>query len=165
MSSSPDDFKDLKRLLALKKHEQPPPGYFYYLPDNITRKIERMDSHNLAEHSTWWEWLVKRFDARPVLAGAYAFAISGLLLMGFKVSKFMEADGDSAMAGGGLLGATPDPATVTPSPFLQNHFANPAGLVSFTSASESVFNGDPLPLPFPSGAFNMQRALFTTSAP
>ncbi|MGV3774729.1 MAG: hypothetical protein ACO1QB_17650 [Verrucomicrobiales bacterium] len=164
MSSSPEDFKDLKRLLALKKHEQPPPGYFYYLPDTITRKIERTEARDLAEHSTWWEWLVQRFDARPVLAGAYAFAISGLLMMGFKVSRLVDADGDSTLAGG-LLGTTLDPASVTPSPFLQTHFANPAGLVSFSSASESVFNSDPLPLPYPAASFNTQRALFTSTAP
>jgi hypothetical protein len=164
MSSSPDDFKDLKRMLALKKHEQPPPGYFYYLPDKITRKIERLEARDLAEHSTWWEWLVQRFDARPVLAGAYAFVISGLLLMGFKVSRMMENEGELDLAGG-LLGATPDPANVTPSPFLQTHFANPAGLVSFTSSSDSVFSPDPLPLPYPGGSFTTQRALFSSSAP
>ena len=72
MNSSPDDFQDLRRLLALKRHEQPPPGYFNYLPDKIQLRVERDD---LSEHSTWWEWLVRKLDGQPVLAGAYAFAI------------------------------------------------------------------------------------------
>jgi hypothetical protein len=143
MSSSPDDFKDLQRLLALKRHEQPPPGYFYYLTEKVMVRIEQ-ESESLAEHSTWWEWLVARFDARPWLATAYACAISSLLLMGFRVSQIMEAENAEGFAT--PLARMPDPNNITPAPFLQNHFANPAGLVNFTS-SEPIYY-EPAPLPF-----------------
>ena len=142
MNSSPDEFEQLKQLLALKRHEQPPPGYFKYLPDKIMVKIERND---LSEHSTWWEWMVERFDARPVLAGAYAFAISGLMLLGFKVSQDLQGEVASDKSfGGGFVGATPDPLSISPGPSIQSHFANPAALINFSSA-EPVFY-EPLPL-------------------
>ena len=125
MNSSPEDFKDLRRLLALKRHEQPPPGYFSYLPDKIQLRIERDD---LSEHSTWWEWLVRKLDAQPVLAGAYAFAISGLMLLGFKLSQDLQHETGTE----GLLLNTLDPSAIQPSASVQRHFANPAPLLYFT---------------------------------
>ena len=136
MNSSPEDFRDLQRLLALKRHEQPPPGYFHYLPDKIAIRIERAD---LSEHSTWWEWLVQKLDARPVLAGAYAFAVSGLMLLGFKVSQDVQAE---AAGPSGWLATTIDPYTLEPGPRLQNAFGNPAELLYFneTTSTEAILS-------------------------
>ena len=133
MNSSPDDFQDLKRLLALKRHEQPPPGYFTYLPDKIQLKIEREAEADLSRYSTWWEWIVRKIDAQPVLAGAYAFAISGLMLMGFKVSQDMQQDAN----GEGLFLNALDPNAVQGSGTLQKHFANPAPLLYFNEFSST----------------------------
>lgn len=124
MNSSPDDFRDLQRLLALKRHEQPPPGYFRYLNDKIALRIEHDD---LSSHSTWWEWIVAKLDARPVLAGAYAFAISGLMLLGFKVSHDVQSE--AAAGGAGWLATTIDPYTLEPSQRIQSAFGNPAELL------------------------------------
>ena len=131
MSSSPEDFKDVRQLLALKRHEKPPPGYFNYLPDKVAMRLERDD---LSDYSTWWQWLVRKLDAQPVLAGAYAFAISGLMLLGFKLSHDLqvEAAGDA-----GLLGNTIDPTTLQPGTSIQRHFANPAPLLYFTELSST----------------------------
>lgn len=142
MNSSPDDFKDLRHLLALKKHEEPPPGYFSYLPDKIVIRIERGD---LSEHSTWWEWLVAKFDAQPVLAGAYAFAISGLMLLGLKVSEDLPQRSSVELLPGGVMAHSPDPLTFTPSTAIQPYFANPAGLINFTS-TEPIYE-DPVSHP------------------
>src|SRR5687768_1336642 len=108
MNSSPDDFRDLRRLLALKRHETPPPGYFHYLPDKVLMRVE--NENDLSEHSTWWEWLVAKLDARPVVAGAYAFAISGLMLLGFKLSRDLQHEA----AFDGWLATTIDPNSVQP---------------------------------------------------
>ena len=126
MNSSPDDFKDLRRLLALKRHEQPPPGYFNYLPDKVLMRIER--DEDLSEYSTWWEWLVRKLDAQPVLAGAYAFAISGLMLLGFKLSQDLQHEANAE----GILLVNGDPNAIQPSPAIQKHFANPAPLLYLT---------------------------------
>ena len=140
MNSAPDDFKNLRRLLALKRHEQPPPGYFNYLPDRIQVRIERED---LSEYSTWWEWFVRKIDAQPVLAGAYAFAISGLMLLGFKVSQDMQHETGTD----GLLLNTLDPNAVQPSATLQKHFANPAPLLYFSEfTSTELLVNEPAPV-------------------
>jgi hypothetical protein len=151
MKQSPEDFEELRKLLALKRHEQPPPGYFYYLPEKVMVKIEQ---HDLSEYSTWWEWLVARFDARPILAGAYAFVISGLLLMGFRVSQLMQSE--AADGSFPPFAKLPDPNTITPGGFVSSHFANPVGL--FTSLEPVVEpTSDPLPL---ERAFTVHSANF-----
>lgn len=138
MNSSPDDFQDLRRLLALKRHEQPPPGYFGYLPDKIMMRIERDD---LSEHSSWWTWLVRKLDAQPILAGAYAFAISGLMLLGFKLSQDLQHEANTD----GLLLNSLDPNAIQPSATVQKHFANPAPLLYFTefTSTEPVLQEPP----------------------
>lgn len=133
------NFDKLRILLSLKNHEQPPPGYFKRLPGKILALIEASE---LASQSTWWNWLVERFDARPILACAYGFTISGLLLMGFRLSQVLQADakadtGASSLAGG-WLAAAPDPITTQPGAFLQSHFKNPAGLATFSSVEPVV---------------------------
>lgn len=156
MESNPNDFDQLRRLLALKKHEQPPPGYFQYLSTQIVSRIEREEE---MIHSSWWNWLVERFDARPVLAGAYACVISGLLMMGFKLSQ--AVDPETAAAGGsstgGWLASTPEPVSMGAGQLLASPWAGSQGLVSFSS-TEPVF--DPSPLPFVRPAFAIQRASF-----
>lgn len=144
MNSSPDDFKDLRRLLALKRHEQPPPGYFTYLPDQIQLKIERRD--DLSEHSTWWTWLVERFDARPVLAGAYACVISGLMLLGVKVSRDLQASATADHLFPGFAAEGPHPLNFSPSERLKGIFANPVELINFTSG-EFVYEEPEAPFP------------------
>jgi hypothetical protein len=140
MNSSPEDFKDLRRLVALKRHEKPPPGYFNYLPDQVQMRIERDD---LSEYFTWWQWLVQKLDAQPVLAGAYAFAISGLMLLGFKLSQDLQQE---AFGEASLLGNALDPSALQPGPALQRHFANPAPLLYFTDLASTEIVVDEPPM-------------------
>jgi hypothetical protein len=136
-------FDQLRKLLALKKHEVPPPGYFNRLPGKILARIEASEP---ASQSTWWDWLVARFDARPILACAYGFTMSGLLLMGFRFSQALQVadvETPAPTLGGGWLAATPDPVTLQPNSFMQSHFANPAGLVNFSSSIEPVVEMNP----------------------
>jgi hypothetical protein len=135
MNSNPEEFEGLRRLLALKKHENPPPGYFNYLPEQIRIKNERND---LSEHSTWWEWMVAKFDARPVLAGAYAFAISGLMLLGYTVSQDLQNEKAST-----FIGWMNDPVNTIPSARIANHFANPGNIYLLGTSTDPVFEEPP----------------------
>lgn len=80
---------DVTRLLRCKRYEQPPPGYFLSFSDKI---IARIEAEETLEHSSWWNWLVARFDARPVLVCIYGLAVSSLLLAGFRMSQAFEAE-------------------------------------------------------------------------
>ena len=71
MNSDPNDFENLRKLLALKRYEQPPPGYFSRLPDRITARIERGEGQ-----SDFWERFISPFILRPAVV--YGFALASL---------------------------------------------------------------------------------------
>ena len=133
--SNPDDFEQLRKLLALKRYEVPPPGYFNSLPRKVMTRVEMTE---LGIYSTWWEWVVARFDAKPVLACAYGFAVSGLLLLGFKLSQQFEQEvATGPVQGGAWLAATPDPLTM-PSTVLPSNFGFPVGLTTAAVIDDST---------------------------
>lgn len=87
MSSPNEDFAKLRKLLACKRYEQPPPGHFDYLRHKV---LNHLEAEELVEYSSWWRWLIEKFDAKPVLVCVYAVAVSGLLLAGFRLSQVFE---------------------------------------------------------------------------
>ena len=80
MSSSPDNFESLEKLLRLKRHESPPPRYF---KDFSGRVIDRI-GHGEARVS-WWERL--GFDLRPALAACAGMAACGLIVYGVATTE------------------------------------------------------------------------------
>src|SRR5262249_34461284 len=93
MSPIPDDFEQLRRLLALKRHEQPPPGYFYGFSRQVIVRIQAGELGNESDASFWsfsgWSFLQRiwaTLDARPVLAGAFGVAVCGFFVVGALMS-------------------------------------------------------------------------------
>jgi hypothetical protein len=88
MSPEQENFDQLRRLLALKRHEQPPPGYF----DNFSREVisrirlgeasEESLLERLAWEAPWLRWLLNAMEGKPILAGAFGAAVCGLLVVG-----------------------------------------------------------------------------------
>lgn len=69
MNSDSHDFETLRKLMALKRHEQPPPGYFNRLPDRIAARLERGEGQ-----MGFWEKLVSHFSFRPAFVYGFSFA-------------------------------------------------------------------------------------------
>jgi hypothetical protein len=93
MSPIPDDFEQLRRLLALKRHEQPPPGYFYGFSRQVIVRIKAGELGDAEETSIWsfgggslLQRIWATFDARPVLAGAFGAAVCGFFVVGALLS-------------------------------------------------------------------------------
>lgn len=78
MSKHQDDFDKLKRLLALKNGEQPPPGYFDRLPDQVLQRIEAQRLNGATKGSVFQRFLAE-FDLRPLLAFSYVVVIGGVV--------------------------------------------------------------------------------------
>jgi len=78
MDPAPENFDKLQKLLALKRHEQPPPGFFARFPAQVRARIE---GHQRDAAPSWWHRMVESLDARPMLAGTYGLAVGGLLLL------------------------------------------------------------------------------------
>jgi len=73
---SKNTFK-VERIIALKRYEQPPPGYFHLLPDRIINRIERGEGQ-----SSFWEKWWPNFRVRPALAYALGLTVCGVLAAG-----------------------------------------------------------------------------------
>ena len=89
MSEDTENFEQLRRLLALKRHEQPPPGYF----NNFSRQvILRIRAGEMGEDAAIfgrfsWEapWLQRiwaALETKPILAGAFGLGLCSLLIAG-----------------------------------------------------------------------------------
>jgi hypothetical protein len=99
MSAEQNDFEELRRLLALKRHEQPPPGYFH---DFSRQVIARIDAEEALASQSWfqrtvgrssWLWSSwKGFEAKPLVAGAFGVGVCSLLVVGLVSSERVDAD-------------------------------------------------------------------------
>jgi len=87
MNPPPDDFEALRKLLALKRYEQPPPGYFRDFPDRVLARIEA----NEAEAGLgWWAGFLAAFQLKPAFAGALGLAVLALCVLGLNLAREAE---------------------------------------------------------------------------
>ena len=89
MNQDTENFDQLRRLLALKRHEQPPPGYFNDFSRQVIVRIkasEKGERGNFIERLLWEApWLQRiwgAFEAKPILAGVFGVAVCGVLITG-----------------------------------------------------------------------------------
>jgi hypothetical protein len=97
MSPEQENFEQLRRLLALKRHEQPPPGYFNNFSRQVISRIragERPERESFGARFfgevPWLQQLWAALEAKPVLAGVFAVAVCGLLVSGAIYSERAE---------------------------------------------------------------------------
>jgi hypothetical protein len=94
MNSAPDDFNDVRRLLSLKRHEQPPPGYFQSFSAKVIARIEAAEV--AAAAMPWWRRVLAGLEAGPALAFSVAVIGGVALLAG--LSSAPEPGGTTALA-------------------------------------------------------------------
>ncbi len=81
MNMDSNEFAALRRLLALKRHEQPPPGYFDRLANSVRTQLAEEQARQ-----PWWSRVFALWDIRPAWAGAFAVGVAGLYLVGVSLS-------------------------------------------------------------------------------
>ena len=140
MSSSPDNFDQLRRMLACKRYEKPPPRYFNHFSDRVIARIEVEESRG---RSDWWRWLLEKFEAKPILACAYGIAVSSLVLVGFRLSEILEQELAEAPPSSGLGFASIPNQPAFPAAFgnigLSEHPA-----VAYSTSLSPAFRQEPL---------------------
>jgi hypothetical protein len=95
MTEDSQNFEQLQRLLALKRHEVPPPGYFHQFSREVILRIQagelgESEVHWWAFDGSWLKWLWTACERRPVLAGGASMALCGF----FAAATFISASGD-----------------------------------------------------------------------
>ncbi len=75
----PENFDRLQKLLALKRHEQPPPGYFSGLSNRIMQQI---DQERADERLPWYRRLAVGFEWKPAFVWVTGTAACGLVCAG-----------------------------------------------------------------------------------
>lgn len=108
MNADPENFDALKKLLALKRHEQPPPGYFNELPQQIWKRIEAKEAQ-----PSFWERIFGGVALKPAVAYAFGLVVCGTLIFGI---------------GSALNSEKPSPVAATPLPQQQTLQVIPPGL-------------------------------------
>lgn len=98
MDKTPDEQDSIRRLLALKRHETPPPGYFRDFSSRVVARIEREEA---ASPSSWWTRLTGSVAWRPALLGANAIIIAGIGLIALSGISAKRSQGSMAGTGHG----------------------------------------------------------------
>ena len=87
MNSPSDRYDELQKVLALKKHEQPPSQFFERLSGSVR---ERIQSPEPAPDPSLRQRLGLDFDSKPVLMCAAGVGVCGLLLLGLISSRHVD---------------------------------------------------------------------------
>ena len=121
---NPDEFEKLKHLLALKRHEEPPPGYFDRLPGEVRARIARAE----ANPEPWWRRWLETWDLSPALATSYA-AVAVMLVLG----GVWLAQQPGAQDGSHVVSTTPMLATTNQADLVNPSNTSPTGLFNTPS--------------------------------
>lgn len=119
MTPEPENFDGLRRLLKLKRHEQPPPGYFSHFSRQVIAQIRADEAQNhrhffdrMAWRLPWLQQWVEAFQAKPGLAVSFGGAVFALLVSGMIYSE----RGDFKPASAENLAAAAQAPIVPPAP-------------------------------------------------
>jgi len=133
MNENENNFESLRRLLVLKRHETPPPGYFNYFSSQVLQRIRAGDTGKSANwleawfgQALWLEKLLQAFDVKPVFASAFAGALCLLLFLGIIYAERPEITSQP------LLQATTAASLAAVSPVSLSQSADQTGIVSST---------------------------------
>jgi|HubBroStandDraft_4_1064222.scaffolds.fasta_scaffold677497_2 hypothetical protein len=106
MAPEQEDFEALRRLLAIKRHEQPPPGYFNSFSRQVLARIEAGEGDGRFGRLPWYQRLWAALDTKPALAGAL-----GATACAAVIGAFLYSDNMTSGASGGLGAALGQPMT------------------------------------------------------
>jgi len=138
MGPEQEDFTALRRLLAVKRHEQPPPGYFNSFSRQVISRIEAGEERQTGG-LRWFQWLWAALDTRPALAGAFGATacvalLGGVFLTDGSPSGVARAFVPAISAGGTGLGTIADNHASTPAADGGSVFAVAPGSSALTAS-------------------------------
>ena len=98
MKESGQKFEELKKLLKLKRHELPPPGFFNHFSDEVVSRIRAGEARRggpmidrLNDSAPWVVNFLRFFEAKPGVVGAFATSLCLLLVFGVVLAQRSES--------------------------------------------------------------------------
>ncbi len=102
MKPEQENFDGLRRLLALKRHEQPPPGYFDRFSSQVIARIRAGEEEQrvplwerLFHEVPWIQSLFGAFETKPAFAVAFGAAVCGVMIAGIIYSQSTGSTNES----------------------------------------------------------------------
>jgi hypothetical protein len=87
MNENENNFDALRRLLELKRHETPPPGYFNRFSGQVIARIRAGETRKSSSETPWFVKLLQAFELKPAFAGAFASALLLMLVFGIAFAE------------------------------------------------------------------------------
>lgn len=84
MNSSPDDQESIRKLLVIKRYEQPPPGFFNSFSDQV---ISRIQTQSTLHRPSWWQQWFAEISGQPLIASTYALLFAGLFVVALGLAQ------------------------------------------------------------------------------
>ncbi len=158
MNENQPNFESLRRLLALKRHEVPPPGYFNTFSRQVITRIRAGEteastslSERLFARMPWLLTSLQALETKPVYAGGFASVICLLLVFGAVIAQRPESASQAFLQPAtpetaAFASATPAALTQPVNPMLiADNSTNP---VFNLQDSSSLFTQVPSQVPF-----------------
>ena len=101
MNTNPAPDPELLKLLALKRYEQPPPGFF---EDFSTTVIARIQTEPAPRQENLWQAFWSRFELRPMWG---SLAACGLVLCTLSIFQMVGGDSSPLVTDNLQLGVLP----------------------------------------------------------
>ena len=150
MNPEQENFQQLRRLLVLKRYEQPPPGYFNHFSDQIIARLqagERFQRQSTLEtlfwQAPWVQRLWQALETKPIIAGAFGVAVCGLLVAGIGYSERAESPNIAVLTPAAeqapvVMSAATEPASPLTSDSQAQGFSSTDGVIAIRG-QESLF--------------------------
>jgi hypothetical protein len=87
MSDAPQEFENLQKLLKLKRHESPPPGYFNNFSSLVVNHLEREARQRSKIKNSRLLKCLSFLETNPMTAGLFGVGVCGLLAVGITFSQ------------------------------------------------------------------------------
>lgn len=136
MNENENNFESVRRALALKRHEVPPPGYFNNFSGTVIARIRSEAAEKV--RVSWFTKFLQSFEAKPIFAGGFAAALCLLLLFGIVYAE--RPDNGIQMSQSLMANVVPQASAplASLSPTDLTPVTNPVGLVASTNPVTSL---------------------------
>ncbi|MDB6059146.1 MAG: hypothetical protein JWO95_2990 [Verrucomicrobiales bacterium] len=105
----PEEFEKLRKVIALKRYEQPPPGYFNRLPNEIMARIAAGEGE-----TKFWQRFIPNFTFRPAMAYGVGLAMCGAVALGVYYTSNLPVNNNGTVTASTMT--TSQPTMLAPAP-------------------------------------------------